>query len=287
MHQGPDQTIHILSPAKINLFLRVIGKRPDGYHELETLMCRISLYDQITLRFAGERISVQCNLPEVPENETNLAYKAARLFMEECNTSAGVVISIDKTIPVGAGLGGGSSNAAAVLSALNRHFKYPFSEKQLMIMGGRIGADIPFFIFQKPALATGIGERLRHFSGLFPYHVLLIDPRIHVSTAEVYNNLNLGLTKSEKKLKDSAANKDEFDVASHLRNDLETVTERWHSDIGAAKQALLNHGAKGALMSGSGSAVFGLFSGEKELQRAHDHLSGNKRWRFFIAKLIV
>ncbi len=284
---GSGQTIRILSPAKINLFLHVISKRPDGYHELETLMCCISLYDQITLRFTGQRIAVNCPFTGVPEDETNLAYKAARLFMDEFNTSAGVMISIDKKIPVGAGLGGGSSNAASVLSALNRHFKYPFSENQLMMMGSRIGADIPFFIFRKPALATGIGEKLSPFSGLFPYHVLLIDPRIPVSTAAVYNNLNLGLTKSEKKLKDSAANKDKFDVARHLKNDLETVTERWHSDIGAAKQALLNHGAKGALMSGSGSAVFGLFSGEKELQRAHDHLSGNKRWRFFIAKLIV
>jgi 4-diphosphocytidyl-2-C-methyl-D-erythritol kinase len=171
--------LEILSPAKINLFLLVTGKRADGYHDLVSLMCCISLCDEITLQFGMKSNTVTCSHPHVPQNETNLAYRAALLFLNRLDAnggSDGVSITINKYIPVAAGLGGGSSNAASVLLGLNHFYGRPFSINQLISMGVLLGADVPFFLFQKPAIATGIGEKLEAFGGLHPYKILLISP---------------------------------------------------------------------------------------------------------------
>ena len=265
-----NRTTHmkILSPAKINLFLHITGKRDDGYHDLVSLMCCVSLYDTVIIDITGTGIFVSCDSPKVPGDETNLAWKAAELFFNSLNRmagnkEAGVKISIYKKIPVAAGLGGGSSNAAAVFLGLNRHFGNPFNENELMDMGLKIGADVPFFIFQRPALASGIGEELKPYYSLKKQFVILICPGIHVSTAEVYKNLDLGLTKCEKKLKRILLGKQVFDSDRHLCNDLETVTETRFPEIASIKEALIDNGAKGALMSGSGPSVFGLFSKKK------------------------
>ena len=150
----------ILSPAKINLFLQITGRRNDGYHDLVTLMCCVGLYDTVSLVFGAKETTVACDHPNVPEDETNLAFGAASLFLKALNKNEGVKIFIQKQIPVAAGLGGGSSNAAAVFLGLNRYYGYPFSTEELMSMGLSIGADVPFFIFQRPAIASGIGEKL-------------------------------------------------------------------------------------------------------------------------------
>jgi len=279
--------VRIISPAKINLFLQIIGKRSDGYHNLETLMCCISLCDEITLQFNTPRISVSCSDPHVPQNGTNLAQRAATLFLNTLSVSDGVDITIKKRIPVAGGLGGGSSNAASVLLGLNHHFGRPFSTDQLMSLGLSLGADVPFFIFQKPAFATGIGEKLKACCGLHPHHILLINPGFNVSTAEIYRKLNLRLTKCKKKFTYVHLKKCGFDVALHLCNDLETVTASTYPAIASIKEQLIHHGALGALMSGSGPTVFGLFSDLRKAKIARDALSHYDYWQLYIADMIV
>jgi 4-diphosphocytidyl-2-C-methyl-D-erythritol kinase len=252
--------MRVFARAKINLFLEVIGKRPDGYHNLNSLMCCIDLCDILSLTFGMPVTTVHCIHPDVPQDLTNLAYAAATLFFKSLHKSEGVKISIEKRIPVAAGLGGGSSDAAAVLWGLNRYYNHPFSTEDLISMGCSIGADVPFFIFGRPAIATGIGEKLEAYPRLKKFTVLLIYPGFSLSTAEVYKNLNLALTKCKKKFRYSPLKTQDFDVRNHLCNDLETVAELRYPEIVTAKEALVAHGAIGALMSGSGPTVYGLFS---------------------------
>jgi 4-diphosphocytidyl-2-C-methyl-D-erythritol kinase len=277
----------ILSPAKINLFLRVTGKRPDGYHDLVTIMCCVSLYDTISLTTRVKKTTLSCSHFEVPEDETNLAYKAADLFLNKLNRKEGAKITINKEIPVAAGLGGGSSNAAAVFLGLNHCYGYPFTLDDLMAMGISIGADVPFFLFGKPARASGIGEKLEFCDGLPSYKILLVYPGFGVSTTEVYKNVDLGLTKCKKTLKKTLLEKCVFNIADHLYNDLETVVVSRHPEIIAVKELLLRHGAKGALMSGSGPTVFGLFSDHDKASAAHHVLSKNSKWQVFQTDMIV
>ncbi len=277
----------MLSPAKVNLFLQVVGKRPDGYHDLVSLMCCIELYDTVSLTFGLKATTISCAHPEVPEDETNLAYSAANCFFEKLKKNEGVAITIEKKIPVAAGLGGGSSNAASVLLGLNRHYNYPFSRDELMSLGLSIGADVPFFIFNQPALACGIGEKLEPYQLSEKLTFLLIYPGFGLATASVYKNLNLGLTKCKKKLSYTLLKMQGFDVRSHLCNDLETVVEPKYPDISAAKEALLSHGAIGALMSGSGPTVFGLFSDPEKAREASHALKQNHPWQIYLADMIT
>ena len=277
----------IFSPAKINLFLQVLGKRPDGYHDLMSLMCCIGLYDTVSLTFGVKNIVVSCHHPGVPEDDKNLAFGAAHLFLKTLNKNEGVKIVIQKQIPVAAGLGGGSSNAAAVFLGLNRYYGYPFSTEELMSMGLSIGADVPFFIFQKPAIATGIGEKLEAYQNLKNLKILLVFPDISVSTADVYKKLNLGLTKCEKKLKSFLLNKRRFDPRYHLCNDLEAVTASTYPVIKTVKEALLSHGALGALMTGSGPTIFGLFSDSNAALKASQALFRIHKWETHLADMIT
>jgi 4-diphosphocytidyl-2-C-methyl-D-erythritol kinase len=283
--------MRLLSPAKINLFLYVTGKRPDGYHELYTLMCPVSLHDIVELNFNAEAVCVRCAHPEVPEDDSNLAHRAARVFFERLekfrsNRSKGVEISITKKIPVAAGLGGGSSNAAAVLTGLNRYFAFPFSPEVLEEMGLSIGADVPFFIRGKPAVATGVGEVLAPVRGLPAFYVLLVNPGVPVSTAEVYKNLNLGLTNNQKINKGTLLGDLNIDPVRYLWNDLERVTASKFPEIQLIKEALLANGAEGALMTGSGPTVFGLFYDVKRAQEAGQALSRHRKWRLFLAEAV-
>jgi 4-diphosphocytidyl-2-C-methyl-D-erythritol kinase len=284
----------ILSPAKINLFLQVAGKRPDGYHELVTLMSCISLYDKMTFDFEAPEISVRCDSPEVPDNEGNLAFKAARLFYDRLPLvrenhygPGGVSIFIEKHIPVAAGLGGGSSNAGQTLLHLNQYHGRPFSAAEISHMGLVIGADVPFFLQQKPAVATGIGECLESYRGLSVLPIVVACPDISVSTAAVYKKLNLGLTKCGKKLKKFFSNKSAFDIKHDLCNDLETVAIPEYPVISDIKRELLQLGAHAALMSGSGPAVFGIYSDSRKARRACELLSAHHRWRLFVAETLV
>jgi 4-diphosphocytidyl-2-C-methyl-D-erythritol kinase len=279
--------MRILSPAKINLFLQITGKRPDGYHDLVSLMCCVGLYDTISLTFGVKETSVSCRHPEVPVDETNLAVAAASLFFKTLNKNEGVKIFIEKQIPVGAGLGGGSSNAAAVFLGLNRYYSYPFSPDKLISMGRSIGADVPFFIFRKPAIVSGIGDKLNAYQGLESFKILLVFPGFGISTAKVYKNLNLGLTNCKKKLRSFLLNKQSFDPGCHLCNDLEPTAASMYPVIFTVKEALLKHGALGALMSGSGSTVFGLFSDSDTAFKANCALAANDKWQLYLVDMIT
>jgi 4-diphosphocytidyl-2-C-methyl-D-erythritol kinase len=279
--------MRILSPAKINLFLKITGKRPDGYHDLVSLMCCVGLYDTVSLSFGVKETSVSCRYPDVPEDETNLAAAAASLFFNTLNINDGVKISIEKQIPVGAGLGGGSSNAAAVFLGLNRYYGDAFSQEKLISMGRSIGADVPFFIFRKPAIVSGIGETLNAYQGLESFKVLLVFPGFGISTAKVYKNLNLGLTNCKKKLRSFLLNKQSLDPGCHLCNDLEPTAASMYPVIFTVKEALLKHGALGALMSGSGSTVFGLFSDSHTAFKANRALAANDKWQLYLVDMIT
>ncbi len=280
-------SLELGSPAKINLFLKVTGKRPDGYHDLVSLMGCISLSDRVVLRTGATAISVTCSFPDVPEDRSNLAVRAAELFYEQYPASDRVAIEIEKQIPVGAGLGGGSSNAATVLRGLNKHYGQPFSTDQLIRMGVSIGADVPFFMFGRPALATGIGERLTAFDGLDRWKVVVIYPGFSIPTASVYKKLNLGLTKCENHLKSFSLKQNGFIPAKHLYNDLETVVIARYPEIAAVKKKLLENGATGALMSGSGSSVFGLFADARTARFAAKALAAHYGDGVFVADLLV
>lgn len=278
--------MEMLSPAKINLFLQIKGKRADGYHDIHSLFCPVSLYDRVSVRPVAGGTSVSCPHPDVPEDETNLACRAAALFFQDRKIDSGAKITLDKKIPVAAGLGGGSSNAAAVMKALNRHFGSPLDSGGLMALGASLGADVPFFILGKPALASGIGTELSPYTRLKPLQILLVNPGIALSTAEVYKNFDFGLTKGEKKFINFDFDMD-FDADTHLRNDLESVAVSRCDDIDRIKEALLNHGAIGASMSGSGPTVFGIFQDIETARAAKHGLSEHAGWKVFLAKTIV
>jgi len=285
--QPADGVADIRSPAKINLFLHVTGKRPDGFHELYTLMCCIDLFDHIRLYFEQQKAGIVCDHPAVPADETNTAFRAAELFHARVGEPNRTLISIRKNIPVGAGLGGGSGNAAAVLKALNARYGFPLDDGELAAIGLAIGADVPFMLYGKPAIATGVGENLQPCPGLASRAVLLLNPGFTVSTAMVYKNLNLGLTKCEKKTTSFPFKEPSVNVAEYLCNDLETVTISMFPELEDMKALLLETGAEGALMSGSGPTVFGLFSDRNKAEQAGRRIKRFGPGKKFVAELIV
>ena len=276
----------ILSPAKINLFLQVTGKRSDGYHELFSLMCCISLYDTISLQFDTDEIKIDSLHPDMPLDAGNLVYQAADLFFQTLKIKAGVRIGIDKQIPIAAGLGGGSSNAASVLRGLNHYYGYPLSQDRIMTLGLKLGADVPFLLYQKPALASGIGEILEAYTAWLPDTVVIVYPGFSVSTAAVFQNLNLRLTKCKKVITKPTLKKSGYQIPLHLCNDLEAVTESQYPEIKSVKEQLILLGALGSLMSGSGPTVFGLFSDQKSAGNAVRAIEAHPRWTAFGAGII-
>jgi 4-diphosphocytidyl-2-C-methyl-D-erythritol kinase len=269
-----------LAPAKINLCLHVLGKRADGYHDLAMLMQRITLYDHLTIRLVPTSgVRVQCAGLELPPGQDNIAARAARRLLELSGRSDGVEIDIRKEIPVAAGLGGGSSNAATVLMGLNEMLDLGLSKKQLMTEGVVLGADVPFFIFEETAWATGIGDVLEKSGGLPSVWYVLVNPGLAVSTAWVYGNLRL--TSPRDDLKIPRFSRTVEDLVSHLHNDLEQVTVGRFPPIGEIKKRLVKLGAHGALMSGSGSTVFGVFADREAASAAADSLRAESDWRVF------
>ena len=286
-----EMTMELQAPAKINLFLRVVGRRSDGYHELETLMCCIGLYDTLRLSVGTGQSGITCSDPHLPCDASNLAYKAALNFNAALANSTdisprNVFIRLVKRIPSGAGLGGGSSDAAAVLNGLNRHYDRPFDRDKLLAMALEIGADVPFFIDGRPALAKGVGEVLTPYDELPPWGVVVVYPGFGISTAGVFKNLNFGLTKCEKPHRYFLFNKGKYDRFRHMCNDLESVAIRQFPVIETIKNELLNQGADGALMTGSGSAVFGLFADLSSAQTAAKVLATSVKGEVFATQLV-
>jgi len=271
-------TITLRSPAKINLCLSVLGRRPDGYHEVEMLMQMVGLFDEVTVTLGGPGISVRCDNSAVPSGEGNIAWKAAAEMLKISGKGAGLTIGINKNIPVAAGLGGGSGNAAAVLVAANSLLGTGLDRDRLAEVGARIGMDVPFFFYGPTALACGRGENLTELPPLPQFPVLLVNPGFETSTAWVYNNVNLRLTKKAGCNKISRLNIS--NIAAGLHNDLEPVTSAAHPVINRIKDELLVRGAAGALMSGSGPTVFGIFETQNACRTAADGLSP-EGWRLY------
>lgn len=278
--------IRKLSPAKVNLYLRVLRKRRDGYHDIASLMQRISLCDEMIFRPAAGGIRVRCPGSSLPENEGNIVFRAAEAFFAQADhANQGIDITINKIIPVAAGLGGGSSNAATTLMTLNEIFECHYSTDDLMKIGVTLGADVPFFIFAKTAWAFGIGERLQVAAGIPPFSLLLVNPRFELSTKLIYQSLNFKLT--NKRIRYSIPRfLTVHDLAKGLLNDLETVSIRIHPVLADIKNHLMQCGALGALMSGSGPTVFGLFEKDEQAIAAEKALAGMSGWSLFRAASI-
>lgn len=283
-------SIELLSPAKVNLRLEVLRRRGDGYHEIRTILQRISLSDRLRISLKREQgISVITDSPRLPVDEGNLAYRAASSLLEEAEASVGVEVYIQKRIPISSGLGGGSSNAASTLMGLNRILKLNFSKGRLMEIGARIGADIPFFILERTAMATGIGEKLEPLEIRPSIWLVLVNPGWEVSTRWAYEGLNFKLTKRPIHIKLPPFFSDIGQVAHILHNDLESVTISAYPEIDGMKAELLSQGAVGSLMTGSGPTVFGLFPHNNEAESAYRKLNakyGERRWMVYQAKCI-
>jgi len=272
------------APAKINLCLSVLGKRPDGYHEVEMVMQAVGLYDEVTVRLAGSGITVLCDSDTIPAGEGNIAYQAAREMLDLSGRPTGISIEIKKNIPVAAGLGGGSSDAAAVLVACNRLLGAGLGRDRLAEIGTRLGMDVPFFLYGPTALARGRGEVLTNIPSPPKFWVLLVNPGFETSTAWVYKNLNFGLTK--KVDCNNIARLNVSQIARSLHNDLETVTAAAHTVIGEMERSLIDSGALGVCMSGSGPTVYGMFSTETACRAAAQVLH-TKGWRLYPAETLT
>jgi 4-diphosphocytidyl-2-C-methyl-D-erythritol kinase len=271
------QTLTLSAPAKINYLLDVIGKRPDGYHDLRMIMQRVNLCDDITLTLTDTPgINVTCSSKVVPDGPGNIAWKAARAMLDRAGSDNGVNIKIIKNIPVAAGLGGGSSDAASVLLGMNELLKLSLPEKELIQTGCRLGADVPFFIFKKTALAEGIGEKLTILPKMPKCLILLVNPAVHVSTAWVYRSLQLTSGRELNKLPEFFESIES--VVSILSNDLEAVTIPAFPVIADIKERLMNLGAAGSLMSGSGPTVFGIFKSFDAAETARHKISKGTNW---------
>jgi 4-diphosphocytidyl-2-C-methyl-D-erythritol kinase len=273
------------APAKINYRLEVLRKRSDGYHDLRMVMQRIDLCDEIevVLREAPG-IGVVCDSGAVSGGKENIAWRAADAMLSLHGSGVGVDISIAKKIPVAAGLGGGSSDAATVLMGLNEMLEMGLSDERLMEIGVKLGADVPFFIFKKTALAEGIGEKLTPVEGLPPVWLVLVNPNLHVSTAWVYQNLTLTNRLDGYKLP-QFCNRIE-DICSILTNDLEAVTIGRFPVIREIKETMVAHGARGVLMSGSGPTVFAVFNSEKEARCCHKNVCEVGGWASFLTRTL-
>lgn len=271
--------VRVLSPAKINLFLNIIGERSDGYHEIRTLMQLVDLADEILLREAeaGIELHVAGLATGVPKNEDNLVCRAARLVLQQMGRDGGVSISLHKRIPVGGGLGGGSSNAAATLWGMRALFGLSVSMSQLRDWALLLGSDVPFFLTSGCALAEGRGEVLREVR-LARRWVVIIFPGFGISTKWAYGQKKIKLTKEEGKGKNtfSSAVPSREEIHPPYTNDLEEVVHEKYPLINDLKAALLDSGAKMALMSGSGSSVYGIFDDREKAKEVASHWRGRQ-----------
>lgn len=262
-----------LSPAKVNLILHVLRKREDGYHDIASLMQKINLCDEMTFSLTSNKIIVRCPDSDLPENEDNIVYKAVQALFSRVSYGMGVEITINKRIPIAAGLGGGSSNAATSLLVLNEIIGCGLTTDELVTLGAKIGADVPFFINPSGTCwAFGIGDRLQAVGDIPSMWFVLVNPGFEVSTKKVYESLKMGLTKEVIKYNIPRLRKVP-QVVNALANDLENVTVKLHPVLGEIKDILVTYGALGSLMSGSGPTVFGIFADGLSARRAEEKLN--------------
>jgi 4-diphosphocytidyl-2-C-methyl-D-erythritol kinase len=286
--------VKIRAPAKINVGLRIVGKRADGYHLIDTIMVPVSLYDEIFItkvapknRRNSSLLTLTCDNPAIPNGAGNLAYRAADLMLKGMDIDQPVKIHINKNIPLGAGLGGGSSDAAATLIGLNRLLRLDYSAPGLRKLGLSLGADVPFFLGGKPARAQGVGERLTPIKSLLWKWAVIVYPGFPVATGWVYQNFQAKLTKPIANTSIISLLKKSVGQRRILVNDLESVTLARYPRIKTIKKKLVEEGAAGALMSGSGSAVFGLFDSRGKAARAFTRLKKEDGVETFLVRLLT
>jgi 4-diphosphocytidyl-2-C-methyl-D-erythritol kinase len=279
-------SIKISSYAKVNLTLDVLGVRPDGFHAIESVMQSIGLCDAITLTKGLEPgIGVTCTMPGIPTDERNLVHKAASILLQECGVEPALRIDIEKSIPAQAGLGGGSSNAAAVLIGLTRLLKLAIDHKKLEELSARVGSDVPFFLTGGTAHVLGRGEDVRSLPDLQPRWMVIVKPPFGISTAWSYRRIDAMRKQAEVEIADPGSASEKLvaciekegcgHLAELLRNDLEAPAIEQHPEIEEIKKSLRANGAEAALMCGSGSAVFGIFTEENTASNALEKLSGH------------
>ena len=280
--------IKFKTPAKINLGLHIHGKREDGFHELETIFQMVSLYDDVELELLSSGIKLECDTPGVPTDDTNLVCKAALLLRQSYQVEGkGVSIRLKKKIPFGAGLGGGSGNAAGVLMGLNRLWDLNIEREKLLALAAELGSDVPFFLTSPCALGMGRGEQLKVLKPCAKFQVLLVFPGFPVATSWVYQNLKLKLTKRENNisiLRKNLSLSDITSLGSRLYNDLEPVVIQRFPEVQVVKDELRAWGALGVLLSGSGSTVFGIFDDPEKARVACAGLNGT--WERVIVETI-
>ncbi|MDD5524942.1 MAG: 4-(cytidine 5'-diphospho)-2-C-methyl-D-erythritol kinase [Smithella sp.] len=277
--------MHWIAPAKINIFLRVLNKRADGYHNIFSLMQKVALCDEVIFSPRPKGVVLHCSGMNLPANNENLVVRAAKAIFDYCKYSGGMEITLHKKIPVTAGLGGGSSDAATTLMALNKICSFKLKKNELIKIGAKIGADVPFFIFGNEALASGIGDKLKHLRNLPKLDIILVKPPLELSTKMVYENLNLRLTRGKNNYSIPRI-LDLSDIVHVLHNDLESVSLQIYPELADLKKMLLRHGALGALMSGSGPTVFGIFRNGKEAKQALEVIEKelSDQYLLFLAK---
>lgn len=288
-----QSSIHF-APAKLNIRLKITGRRPDGYHNLVSIMAPVSLYDRIELQITSRKlITISCEGFSAPADKENLACRAAQAFFAHTGIDHGLSIKLTKNIPVAAGLGGGSSDAACVLKALNQIWSCPLSVRELAELALGLGADVPFFLTEKPCIVRGIGEILEPIEKWPKLWYIIVTPPIRVSTAWVYGNLNwspledtgeLELTKDEYQFIIANFKKKAFVIGRILDNDLERVTASHFSAIEDIKKTLMDSGSDGVLMSGSGPSVFGVFESKDRARQAKPDLTSLDIGDIFLAE---
>ncbi len=265
-------SIDIRSNAKINLALDVLRRRPDGYHDVKMIMQSIPLYDHIEIKkTVSAGIRIKNNLPYLPKNENNLAYAAAKLMCETYVINDGIFITLEKRIPVAAGMAGGSSNAAAVLKAINIMFELGASIEQLSELGVKLGADVPYCLMGGTALSEGIGEKLKPLTPIPKCYSLVVKPKLRISTDFVYKNLVLDehtVHPDVDKMIEAIERRDLHSMCLSMGNVLESVSISAHPEIAKIKEEIMQYGALNALMSGSGPTVFGIFDNHKAADTA-------------------
>lgn len=269
-------SIQLKAMGKINLGLDVVRRRPDGYHEVKMVMQTVNLYDKVGITIEDEPgIRITSNLSFLPTNENNIVYKAAAMLMEQFSIEKGVSISLEKHIPVAAGMAGGSTDGAAVLYGMNRLFSLGLGKRRLMELGLKLGADVPYCLLRGTALSEGIGEVLTSLPSMPDCWILIAKPPVSVSTKFVYENLHLETLDHHPDIDGivrAIRDKDLLGMCRRLENVLETVTVKRHPEIQKIKEFMKERGAINALMSGSGPTVFGIFSDERETRSACEAL---------------
>jgi len=282
----PTSSFTLPSFAKINWSLEILGRRPDGYHQIRTLLQTISLHDDLTFS-PDESLSLSCDDPSIPLGDENLIIRAARLLRSKCGNVAGARIHLEKRIPAQGGLGGGSSNAAIALLGLNRLWKLNIAPDELHEIAAELGADVPFFLAGGCVLAEGIGTDLIKVEDGKTHQLIIVTPNATISTAAAYAALKapaLTTFGDDTILSSSRAEADlEISRLCMSRNDFETVVFELEPEIERSKQALLNAGATSALLAGSGSSVFGIFESKEKQERAVRDMKAEPGWRVFPA----